>query len=246
MHNFIHNKGGAGHISRIFHQRNTKIENENVGEKDNHTPYSSYNSIDDHILQRSVVHVSAHKVSKLLNHPYNSLHRVLAQYESSLKHQEHEKKKNGISPETMRYNRVDHLGGLLLLQMVVSESLFQSSADKSIFGICYSRFAFFTVCLFISFRHFIAHSDNFVAIGQLKYQPLYILIILQQFNGKKTGGIFMTDRFILRHLFFHGINRFLQIGSVINMDMPENPSSRLMRMRIIFRMLFFMMLAILQ
>ena len=56
MHQLIHDEGRACHIARIFHQRNEEEQDQDVGQKDDHSPYSADDAVDDQVAQRSFGH----------------------------------------------------------------------------------------------------------------------------------------------------------------------------------------------
>ena len=86
--------------------------------------------------------------------------------------------------------------------------------------------------------------EYLIRIWQCAHNTFNIRIILQQFNGKETGRIFMPDKFVLRHFTFYSLNRFFDIRSMINMNMSEDTSRLFVFTHIIFQMLFLMFLAI--
>ena len=87
---------------------------------------------------------------------------------------------------------------------------------------------------------------NFIRIRQCAYNTLNVRIIFQQFNGEKTGRIFMPDKLILRHFTFYSLNGFFYIRTVIYMNMPEDTPRLFMFTHIIFQMLFLMVLTVFQ
>ena len=56
----------------------------------------------------------------------------------------------------------------------------------------------------------------------------------------------MADKFILGYLLFYSVNRFFQIGSMINMDVPEYTTRFFMFTHVIFQMFFLMILPVFQ
>ena len=197
MHDFIHNKCGTSHITRIFHQGNAEIQYQDVGQKYNHSSDSTNDTINHHILQRALGHVIPNQVTHHLDKPLDTHHRVLPNYKRTLEHQIHKKEENGISPNAMGHNGVEHLRCLFLLQMIVGESFFQRSTDKTIFSICQSRFAIFIHCLLYTPGRFIPFLFHLCGIGQSMNEAFYFRIILQQFDSQITGRIFMADKFVL-------------------------------------------------
>ena len=79
----------------------------------------------------------------------------------------------------MGYNRVEHLGCLFLLQVVIGKSLFQSTTDKTIFGISQSRLTIFIHRLLNATGCFIPLLFYFHSIGQSMNKTFYFRIILQ-------------------------------------------------------------------
>ena len=79
----------------------------------------------------------------------------------------------------MSNDRIQHLRSLCLLQMIVSECLFQRTTDKTIFGICNSRFAIFIHCFLNTLSHLVTDTENLSRIRQCTHKTLYIRIVFQ-------------------------------------------------------------------
>jgi len=246
MHNFIHYKRCTGHITGVFHQRNTEIQNQNIGQKDDNTTYTAYDTVNQHILQRPLRHVIANQVTDLPHQPFNSHHRIFSENKCSLKHQVHEKEKDRIPPDTMGNDSIQHLRRLRLLQMIVSKCLFQRTTDKTVFGIRYGGFAILVHRFLNALGHLVANTENLSRIGQRPYKALYIGIVFQQLDRQKAGRIFMADKFILGYFLFYSVNRFFQIGTMIDMDMTEYTPFPFMFAHVILQMFFLMILPVFQ
>ena len=73
--------------------------------------------------------------------------------------------------------------------------------------------------------------------------PIFFLFMYLMFEGTFVIGEYpvsythlVTDKLVLRNLLFHCINGFLQIGSMIDMNMAEHFTHRFFAMGIISRM----------
>ena len=71
-------------------------------------------------------------------------------------------------------------------------------------------------------------------------------IVFQQLDRQKAGRIFMADKFILGYFLFYSVNRFFQIGTMIDMDMTEYTPRSFMFTHVILQMFFLMILPIFQ
>ncbi|MPM39471.1 hypothetical protein SDC9_86104 [bioreactor metagenome] len=143
VHNLIHNKCSTSHVAGIFHQRNTEIQNQNVGQKYDNTSYSAYDAVNQHVFQRSFTHVVLYERAQRCNHPFNSHHRIFTQHKSAFEHEIHKQQKQRIPPHAMRYNGIEHFRKLLLFLMAIRKGFFQGATDEAIFGIHNCRFAIF-------------------------------------------------------------------------------------------------------
>ena len=87
MHHPIHDERSPGHISGILQQRYEHIQQHDIRQEDQHTADSSDDTIHHQILQPTFRHRSSDKVTELLYHPLDPLHRILTYDEGSAENQ---------------------------------------------------------------------------------------------------------------------------------------------------------------
>ena len=143
MHDFIHDKGSPGHISRVFHKRDEGIEDQDIGQEDDDTAHTADDSVDQQVFQRTFRHIGTHQVADLLYDPLDALHRIVAQAEGGFKHDPHEKQENGEAQYFVCDDQIDDLGACRFLDLVLFERLAQGSGDETIAGVGKGCFAIF-------------------------------------------------------------------------------------------------------
>ena len=47
VHQLVHEEGASGHVSAVFEERESKEENENVGQKDDDAAHAADDAVDD-------------------------------------------------------------------------------------------------------------------------------------------------------------------------------------------------------
>ena len=109
VHEAVHDEGGPGHISRIFHETDEEEENEDVGQKDNHSAHTADDAVGYQVLERAVVHQAADEAAELRHGAFDHVHRVLAQIERALEHQPDEEKEQRDAHEAVGQDAVDAL-----------------------------------------------------------------------------------------------------------------------------------------
>ena len=111
MHNLIHDKGRTSHITAVFHQRDKRVEYQNLWEEHDHGAYTGNDAVNQHILERTVGYRGADGVAQPAEKGVDPVHRVLSEGEGDLKHQEEQEDKDGEPQPFVRDNSVYQMGG---------------------------------------------------------------------------------------------------------------------------------------
>ncbi len=146
----------------------------------------------------------------------------------------------------MSNDGIQHFCSLCLFQVVISKRFFQCTTDKTIFCIRNSGLTILIHRTLNTLSHFITNTENSFRIRQSTHKTLYVQVVLQQLDRQEASGIFMADKFVLGNFIFYSINRFFQIGTMINVNMPEYTSGFLMFTHIVFQVFLFMVFPVFQ
>ena len=179
VHDLVHDEGGAGHVARVFHQRNEQVEYQDVGQEDDDAPHTADDAVDEQILQRTFGHVVANEGAERIHQALNPSLRIGSQHEGDFEHQEHEEEEDGESPDAVRHDGVDDPRHVLLVLMVVHERLAQGAGDESVFGIGDGLLAVLVQHLADALLFAVAHFQYLVAVGQALHHALQVLVVLQ-------------------------------------------------------------------
>ena len=90
VHYAVHNKRCARHIAGIFQERNKRIQNHNVGQKNNHAADATDYAVDNHIFYRTFGQTVAQHRANPLHEVVNPIHRILPDFERRPKHKPHD------------------------------------------------------------------------------------------------------------------------------------------------------------
>ena len=90
VHHLVHDESRSCHVTRIFHKCDEQVENDDVGQKNDHPSHPADNTFDKKVFQRTVCHVRTNEISCCSHQPFNTLHGIFAQPECGFKHKPHE------------------------------------------------------------------------------------------------------------------------------------------------------------
>ena len=110
VHQLIHDEGGTGHVAGVLHDGKEEIENQYVGQEDEHAAHSCYYSVHKYILQPAILHEGSHEVPELADEPVDPVHRVVAQGEGRLEDQVEDDKEYRKGRPFVGDHRVDPFG----------------------------------------------------------------------------------------------------------------------------------------
>ena len=122
----------------------------------------------------------------------------------------------------MRYDAINHTSGLFTFQLTFGESFLQRTTDETIFSIRNGLFAIFAYGLGNLFAFLISDSQDFFPIRQIANDVYHLFIIFQQFDGKESGRIFVSNSFVLGYDLLDFLDTLFQYRTVIHVDMTEN------------------------
>ncbi len=178
MHEFIHNEGRSGHVSRILHKRDKRIEDNDIGQKNNHTPHTTDDAVDQQIFQRPIGHPAAKQIPQLSNQPFNPVHRVLSQTECRFKSNPQKQEKQRQPQILMGKYRIEFRRCKRKMNPG-AQRLFQRPRNKSVtrigerrFGILFQQF--FDVTTFL-----ISPGNDIGIFRQMTDRLFYIFVSLQ-------------------------------------------------------------------
>ena len=190
MHELIHDEGSTCHVARVFHQRDEEVEYQNLWQKDDDGPYSTYHTVHQHVLQRTVRHRAADKVAQPPHTCVYPVHGILSEDEGCLEHEEEDEEEDGESQVFVRQDVVYDVSGLVGILLVAGlEMCFrQRSVDESVLGIHDSRLGVAVGFFKDTGSSLVALDEDGLATlsGLLAHETLDICVVFQQFQRHIT------------------------------------------------------------
>ena len=187
MHYLVHDEGSAGHIARVLHEGDKEVEDDDVGQEDDHASHAADDAIHDQVLERSLRHITSEEVTQLCHQPFDPPHGVAAQAEGGLEHDPEEKEEEREAKVFMCDQCVDQFRFVGKLRFF-SEGLFQPPGDKAVAGVGEGRLGIFAQQL-LDVESFLvpACEDRHVA-RQAAQSLLHLFITFQQLDAEITEG----------------------------------------------------------
>ncbi|MPM40749.1 hypothetical protein SDC9_87397 [bioreactor metagenome] len=185
MHQFIHDERCPGHVSRIFHKRDKRVQYHNVRQKNNNTPHSADNAVYQQILEWSFRHIYTNQIPCLGHNPLNPLHRISSKPECSFKHYPQKDKEKREPQIFIRQDSIEH-SSFIFEFCFFAQCLFECSCNKSIPGIGKGRLWVFFQQSFDIFPFLVSTSQKLLAFIVLTNSIFYLFIPLQQLNTDIT------------------------------------------------------------
>ncbi len=213
VHHLVHDEGRAGHIARVLHEGDEEVEDDDVGQEDDHASHAADDAIHDQVLERSLRHVASEEVSQLCHQPFDPPHGVAAQTEGGLEHhpeEEEEERESKIFVCDQGVNQLRAIGDEGLL----TECLFQSSRNKTVAGVGEGRFGILAQQLLNVESFFVPACEDCAVVRQSAQALLHLFVTFQQFDAEiALRHVPLVCRAAL-HLPLHHGDRFLQHPSV--------------------------------
>ena len=132
MHQFIHNKCCTSHISRILHQRDKQIENQDIRQEHRNRTYTANDTINDKVSKRSVAHQTTNRLAKPRKSSLNPLLRICTQSKGTPEHNKHNKQEERNTKIFVRHDAVDKRCIAVIISATRRICLCQSTLDKTI------------------------------------------------------------------------------------------------------------------
>ena len=143
MHHAVHDKGRAGQVARILHERDEQVEDHDVGQEDDHGAHAAYDAVHQQVAQRSGGHHVVDRAADPSHQRVDPLLRIGSEAERAPEHEPHQEEEDRESPQLMRHEGVDQRRGRSLLALARSEGLPERALYESVFLIGDRRFDIF-------------------------------------------------------------------------------------------------------
>ena len=209
VHQLVHDKGGAGHIAAVLHKGDEEIQNQDVGQENEHRAHAGDDAVADEALQRSVAHDASHHVAQPAEQRLQPIHRVLPHGEGAEEGDEHHHEEDRIAQPTVRHHGVNLVRQVVQRTLLVALVAFgQCTAHESVFGVGdgaldvlvrmgLARMGFthmlrvihrMAVVFQVLVGNLVAHLRHAAVRVALLHILFQLLVVLQQFDGQEAGG----------------------------------------------------------
>ncbi len=108
VHHAVHDKGRAGQVARILHERDEQVEDHDVGQEDDHGAHAAHDAVDQQVAQRSGGHHAVDRTADPAHQRVDPLLRIGAEAERAPEHEPHQEEEDRESPQLVRHEGVDH------------------------------------------------------------------------------------------------------------------------------------------
>ena len=223
VHEFVHDEGGACHISTVFHEGNEEVEDENLRQEDDYGPHTAYHSVYKHVFDRAIGQLLAQHFAQCGHAVVYPVHGHLPQYERSREHHEEQEDEDGEPKEAVGDDTVDEMGHLIGVFLVagVIVSFFQCTVDEAIFGVHDGCFTVVASLFHYAFGCRVAMVEYFFGVCHLLYIGFHVAIAFQQFDGKVTGGVALSQIGLEFQVLLYLADAVFNFVSVVDVDVAE-------------------------
>ena len=230
VHQLVHDEGSAGHVARVLHQRDEKVEYQDLWQEDDDAAHTAYDTVDEHRLQRTFGHRPANKVPQPVDTFFYPVHGVLSQYEGGLKHQEEQQEEDGESQILVREHTVYQVGRLVgvFLRASLELRLLQRTVDEAVLAIHDGRFRVGVRFLHHTGRGLVAGVGQLVEVVQallaghvLPQVVEHLAVVLQQFQGQESGRVVLGDVLVGLQVFLYVTDALLNLVTVVDVQVSR-------------------------
>ena len=97
--------------------------------------------------------------------------------------------------------------------------LLERAVDEAVFGIHDGGFGVDVGLLLHTAGSLVAVAEYLFGVGHLAHQFLHLLVVFQQFDGQKTGGVALADMRLLLEVLLYILDAMLYLMTVVDVDM---------------------------
>ena len=221
MHQLVHHKGGPGHIPAVLEDGDDEIEDEDIGQEDDHGAHTADDTIGNEVLEYARGHVLPYELTYPAHEVVYPVHGILPDLEGGLEHEEQDEEEDGVAPVFVSDHGVDALGkGALGLRALVGVvSLLEGAGDEAVLGVDDGRLAALLQLVLYALLLFAHHGGDLGGVGLGLDDAPDVAVVLQELDGEEAERIVRTQ--VLGAVGYGGadaVDGLLKRVAVVDMD----------------------------
>ena len=224
VHELVHYERCSGHIARILHQGDEKVEDQDVGEEHEYASHSGDDAVHHQVLEPSFMHERSDSVPEPAHKGVYPFHRIVPEGECGVEHKVKEDHENGESRPFVGHHGVYPVGEAAFcpVRLFTGICLGESPLDEGVFGIHDGGFGIISQQSSQPLLLFAACGGNLPAAVERPDNALHILVVFQIFYCKPARRESASDiRIPPLDDGLEPSDALLKLGSMIYMDMPQ-------------------------
>ena len=135
VHEAIHDEGGAGHVARVFHERDEEVKQQDVGQEDGDAAHAADDAVGQQVAQGALGHPGADEIAEPTEGSLDPVLRELAELKGGRKREPHEEDEDGEAEPLVRHDAVDAVGGAVHVVGAGGVGFAEGAGDVAVFAV---------------------------------------------------------------------------------------------------------------